>query len=92
MEKANFDLFASYEALDKQRRERKPGWTSVAKKVNRFLTTRRPLAVTSMTKEFVPPSPELARRRYWKYGWRATGAWCVRRQEESIWVGNECSL
>lgn len=49
MEQADFDLFAVYEALDKQRREQNMSWTSVAKEVNRFRTTRRPIAVSTIT-------------------------------------------
>jgi hypothetical protein len=49
VEYADFDLFALYEAIDKRRREREMNWTSVAKEVNRFRTTRRPIAVSTIT-------------------------------------------
>jgi len=49
VEYADFDLFALYEAVDKRRREREMSWTSVAREVNRFRTTRRPIAVSTIT-------------------------------------------
>jgi len=49
VEYADFDLFALYEAVDKRRREREMSWASVAGEVNRFRTTRRPIAVSTIT-------------------------------------------
>ena len=49
MDQADFDLFALYEAVDKRRRERNLTWASVAEEVNRFRTTRRPIATSTIT-------------------------------------------
>ena len=49
MDQADFDLFALYEAVDNRRREGELSWASVAKQVNRFRTTRRAIAVSTIT-------------------------------------------
>jgi hypothetical protein len=45
----DFDLRALYDALDERRRERQVSWAVVAAEVNRFRTTRRPIAVSTIT-------------------------------------------
>jgi len=49
MDHHDFALRALYDALDAQRRERGMSWTAVASEVNRFRTTLRPIAVSTIT-------------------------------------------
>jgi hypothetical protein len=45
----DFDLRALYEAIDARRRERDLSWTAVAREVNRFRTTLRPISASTIT-------------------------------------------
>ena len=54
----DFDLRALYDALDARRRERNISWTAVAAEVNRFRTTLRPIAVSTITSLRVKPVGE----------------------------------
>ena len=45
----DFDLNALFEAIDRQRRARQLTWGAVAVEVNRFRTTRRPIATSTIT-------------------------------------------
>ena len=49
MKRSGFVLSALYEALDKRRVERNMTWTAVAREVNRNRTTRRAIAVSTIT-------------------------------------------
>ena len=49
MARNDFDLRALYEALDARRRERDLSWTAVARDVNRFRTTLRPISTSTIT-------------------------------------------
>jgi len=47
--RGDFDLRALYQALDDRRRERAISWTALAQDVNRFRTTLRPVAASTIT-------------------------------------------
>ena len=47
--KRDFSLRALYEALDEQRRQRQLTWADVARQVNRFRTTPRRIAASTIT-------------------------------------------
>jgi hypothetical protein len=49
MSPRDFDTRALFDALDEQRRARDLTWTAVAREVNRHRTTRRPIAVSTIT-------------------------------------------
>ncbi len=48
MSRFDFDLKALYNAIDAQRQEREKTWAQVAKEINRFNTTLRPIALSTI--------------------------------------------
>ncbi len=48
MSSDDFNLRALFDALDSRRQERQMTWAEVAREVNRFRTTRRPIAASTM--------------------------------------------
>jgi hypothetical protein len=48
MPSIDFDLRALYDALEARRQERRMTWADVAREVNRFRTTRHPVAASTM--------------------------------------------
>jgi len=48
MSRFDFDLSALYIAIDSRRQERQLTWTAVAKEINRFSTTPRPISLSTI--------------------------------------------
>ena len=48
MTRADFDLRALWDALDRERRSRDLSWTAVAREVDRFVTVGRPIAASTI--------------------------------------------
>ena len=48
MSRFDFDLKALYDAIDARRQERQMTWTAVAQEINRFNTTLRPIALSTI--------------------------------------------